>query len=237
VSLSSRLRRPLATLVLGAALLAPLQPLVTAQADTSPRPAASAKAHARPTQAALTAYGDSDSAGAVHLSGSLRWANGKVLGRPQPVELWGRSSTRWALVEKAVTDRRGDVELSVVPSAHTTYELRYAGSRSRSLSAVAAASRSPRVRVRAVAHVRLDAPARAHRGQTFVVTGRVTPAVAGRVVVLTGNGARFTTLRTRADGSYSGRVRLQMKTTLRVSVPRATSLDGATSAPRVVRVA
>jgi hypothetical protein len=237
-SFSVRLSRPLAAVVLGAALLAPLQPVVAAHADPSARPpASSAKTHARATQTALTAYGDSDSAGAVHLSGSLRWANGKVLGHREPVELWGRSGARWVLVRQAVTDRRGDVEVSVAPSAHTTYELRYAGSRSTSLTSAAASSRSPQVEVRALAHVRLDAPARAKRGQTFVVEGRVTPARAGRVVVLSGNGRTFTTLRTRADGTFSGRVRLQMKTTLRVSVPKAPDVDGAASTPRVVRVA
>jgi hypothetical protein len=238
VSLSSRLRRPLAAVVLGAALLAPVQLGATALADTSTtHRVAGGKQTARATQATLTAYGDTDSAGAVHLSGSVRWADGKVLGRQQHVQLWARSGTHWVLVQQAVTDRSGDVELSVVPVARTTYELHYAGSHSKSLRAVAGPSRSPRVEVLAVTHVRLDAPTRVHRGQTFVITGKVTPAGAGRVITLSGNGTRFTTLRTRADGSFSGRVRLQMKTTLRVGVAGSASLSGAASDPHVVRVA
>ena len=237
-SFSSRLSRPLAAVVLGAALLAPLQPVVAAHADPSARPpASSAKTHARATQTALTAYGDSDSAGAVHLSGSLRWANGKVLGHREPVELWGRSGARWVLVRQAVTDRRGDVELSVTPSAHTTYELRYAGSRSKSLTSAAASSRSPRVEVRAAR----PRPSR-----------RARPGPAGPDLRGEGPGhpragrPRRRPQRERQDvhhapdprrRTYSGRVRLQMKTTLRVSVPKASNLDGGASTPRVVRVA
>ncbi|MGI3781867.1 MAG: hypothetical protein ACRYG2_13930, partial [Janthinobacterium lividum] len=71
----------------------------------------------------------------------------------------------------------------------------------------------------------------------FVVTGKITPAGAGRVVSLSGNGKTFTTLRTRADGTFTGHVRLHMKTTLSVALPHAAGLDGATSGPHVVRVA
>jgi len=242
MSVSSRLHRPLAAVVLGAALLAPFHPTVSASAaPTAAHAAASTKPAGRATQATLTAYGDNDpdadTAGTIHLSGSLRWADGKVLGSKQHVELWGRTGTTWALVEKAVTDRHGDVELSVTPGVHTRYQLRYAGSHSSTLSSVAAPSTSPSVTVHAVAQVSLTTPTKVHRGETFVVTGRVTPAGAGRVVTLAGDGKTFTTLRTRVDGSFSGHVRLRMTTTLSVVLPDTTSLDGAVSGPHVVRVA
>jgi hypothetical protein len=239
VSVPSRLHRPLAAAVLAAALLAPLQPALSAFASPSTSHTAHpahAKVAVRATQATLTAYGDSDGSGTVHLSGSLRWANGKALGRAQHVELWGRTGTRWALVSKAVTDRHGDVELSVTPVAHTTYQLRYAGSRSATLSSPAGPSTSRSITVHAVAQITLKAPAKVRRGQTFVITGTVTPAGAGRRVTLSGNRRTFTTLTTRADGSFSGHVRLQMTTTLSVQLPDTATLDGAISGPRVVRV-
>ena len=233
----SCLRRPLVGLVLSAALLAPFQPAPASADSSAGRPTVSAKPTARATQTDLTAYGDADGSGALHLSGSLRWANGKVLGHRQHVELWARTGKTWVRVEKALTDTRGDVELSVAPGVHTTYQLRFAGSRSALLSSVARASRSADVQVRAVARVTLATPAKVKRDQTFVVTGKVTPARAGRVVSLTGNGKTFTTLRTRADGSFSGHVRLRMKTTLKVTLPHAAGLDGGASGPRLVRVA
>jgi hypothetical protein len=234
---SPRLRRRVAALVVGAALLAPLPPTVSASASPSAgHPAASAKPAGRATQSSLTAYGDPDASGATHLSGSLRWANGKVLGHQQHVELWAKSRTMWALIQKAVTDRRGDVELRVAPGAHTKYQLRYAGSRASRLASAARPSRSPSVTVRAVAHVTVRAPAKVHRGETFVVTGKVTPRGAGRVVTLAGNGKPFTPLTTRADGSFSGHVRLTMTTTLSIALPDTASLDGALSGPRTVRV-
>lgn len=237
MSATSRFRRPLAAAVLGAALLAPLQPAVPASASPSrPHPTETSRAASRPTQATLTAYGDTDSAGATFLSGSLRWANGKVLGQKQHVELWAKSGAAWTLVRKAVTDRHGDVELSVRPSVHTRYQLRYAGSRGSSLTPAAAPSVSPSVTVHAVAHVTLKAPATARRGETFVITGEVTPAGRGRVITLAGNGKTFTTLAVRADGSFSGHVRLRMTTTLSALLPDTATLDGAVSGPRTVRV-
>ena len=236
--ISSRLHRPLAAAALGAALLLPLQPLVTASAAPHAAHAtASVKPKVRATQATLTAYGDTDSAGTVHLTGSVRWANGKVLGHKQHVELWGKSGRTWTLVQKALTDKHGDVELGVVPTARTTYQLRYAGSRSSHLSAAAGPSVSPRVEVRAVARVTLAAPTRVKPRTTFVVTGKVSPAGAGRVVTLTGDTKTYATLRTRADGSFSAHVRLRQTTTLTVHVATGARLDGASSAPRVVRVA
>ncbi len=196
----------------------------------------SAKPTLRATQTTLTAYGDADADGRVHLSGSVRWRNGTLLGPTQHVELWGRTGSAWVLVRKAVTDRSGDVELAVSPRSHTAYQLRYAGSRSTALPAVAAASVSPSVAVRAISRVTLAAPARAGRGVTFAVTGAVSPAGAGRVVTLTGNGRTFTTLRTRADGTFSGHVRLRQTTRLSVSVAGTSALDGAASAARTVRV-
>ena len=125
----------------------------------------------------------------------------------------------------------------MAPSAHTTYQLRYAGSRSASLAAPAQASVSPDVQVRAVTHVTLRTPARVGRGATFVVTGTVSPTGAGRVVTLTGDGHTFTTLRTRADGTFSGHVRLQQTTKLAVSVAATRTSDSAGSTPQAVRVA
>ena len=237
VPLSSRLSRPLAAAALGATLLAPLQPALAASAAPSVAPsAAHARTATRATQTTLTAYGDADGSGTIHLTGSVRWSNGKVLGGRQQVELWGRTAGRWSLVRRAVTDRRGDVESGVTPTAHTTYQLRYAGSRSAALSKVAAPSASAGVTVHAVAHVILQTPATVRRGETFIITGRVTPAGARRVVTLAGDGKTFTTLTTRADGSFSGRVRLRMRTTLSVVLPDTATLDGAVSGPRVVRV-
>lgn len=234
---SSRLFRPLAAVALGAALLAPLQPVLVASATPSTTHASpAAKPKVRATQTSLTAYGDTDAAGRVHLSGSVRWGDGKLLRTKQAVELWGRTGGRWVLVEKAVTDKSGDVELAVAPRTHTTYQLRYAGSRSAALAAVARASTSSQVEVRALARVSLKAPAKVGRGTTFVVTGTVSPTGAGRVVTLTGDGRTFTTLRTRADGTFSGHVRLRQTTKLAVSVARTGGLDGAAAAPRVVRV-
>lgn len=233
----SRLHRPLTALVLGAALLAPVQPALSAFATPSAaHPVSSAKVASRATALALTAYGDSDPYGAIHLSGSLRWAGGKSLGHRQQVELWARTGARWALVQKAQTDRSGDVELRVTPVAHTTYQLRYAGSRSASLTSAAKRSVSRVLTVHATAHVTLEAPASARRGTTFAVSGKVTPAGAGRVVTLAGDGRTFTTLRTRADGTYAGHVRLQQTTTLTVALADSATLDGARSGPRVVRV-
>lgn len=233
----SRLHRPLTAVVLGAALLAPVQPALTAVASPSVgHPVASAKASMRATELALTAYGDSDPYGAIHLSGSLRWAGGKSLGHRQRVELWARTGTAWALVQRADTNRAGDVELRVTPVAHTTYQLRYAGSRSESLSSAARRSVSRDLTVHATAHVILEAPASARRGTTFAVSGKVTPAGAGRAVTLAGDGRTFTTLRTRADGTFSGHVRLQQTTTLTVALPDTATLDGTRSGPRVVRV-
>ena len=239
MSVPSRLHRPLAAAVVGAALLAPVQPAPPAFASPSTSHTAHAahtKVAVRATRASLTAYGDTDGSGTIYLSGSLRWANGTSLGRAQHVELWGRTGTRWALVRQAVTDRHGDVELSVTPVAHTTYRLRYPGSRSSTLSSSAGPSTSRTITVHAVARITLKAPATVHRGETFVITGTVTPAGAGRRVTLSGNRRTFTTLTTRADGSFSGHVRLQMTTTLSVQVPDTASLDGAVSGPRVVRV-
>lgn len=234
---SSRLSRPLAAVILGVALLAPLQPPAPASAaPLATHAPASAKPSARATQAELTAYGDADDSGTVHLSGSVRWANGKALGRRQHVELWARSGARWVLVQEAVTDRHGDVELRVTPRAHTRYRLRYDGSRSAGLASVAAPSASRVLKVRAVARVTLTTPAKVRRGRTFVVTGRVTPATTGRVVTLTGDGRTFTTLTTRADGSFRGRVRLRTTTTLSVVLPDTATLDGALSGPHAVRV-
>lgn len=235
----SRLFRPLAAVVLGAALLAPLQPTLSASAAPSAPPAthaAHARTTTRATQTTLTAYGDADGSGTVHLSGSVRWSNGKVLGHKQHVELWGRTGGRWSLVRKAVTDRHGDVEVGVTPTAHTRYQLRYPGSHSATLPSVAAPSKSPGVTVHAVARVTLEAPATVRRGETFMITGTVAPAGARRVVTLAGDGKTFTTLTTRADGTFSGRVRLQMRTTLSVVLPDTATLDGAVSGPRVVRV-
>ncbi|GAA3558775.1 hypothetical protein GCM10022197_12660 [Microlunatus spumicola] len=233
----SRLHRPLTALVLGAALLAPVQPALTAfAAPPVGHPVASARASVRATALTLTAYGDSDPYGAIHLSGSLRWAGGKSLGHRQQVELWARTGTRWALVKKAQTDRSGDVELRVTPTAHTTYQLRYAGSRSASLSSAARRSVSRNLAVHATAHLTLQAPVTARRGTTFAVSGKVTPGGAGRVVTLAGDGRTFTTLRTRADGTFSGHVRLQQTTTLTVVLADTATLDGARSGPRVVRV-
>lgn len=232
---SSRLSRPLAAVVLGAALLAPLQPTLVASATPAAH-AAHARTATRATQTTLTAYGDADGSGTVHLSGSVRWSDGKVLGHQQHVELWGRTGGRWSLVSRAVTDRHGDVEIGVTPSAHTRYQLRYTGSHSSTLTRVAAPSVSPGVRVRAVARVTLRAPGTVRRGETFVVTGTVSPAGARRVVTLSGNGRTFTTLTTRADGTFSGRVRLRMRTTLDVVLPGSATLDGGVSEARVVRV-
>jgi hypothetical protein len=236
VPFSFRLRRPLVGLVLSAVLLAPFQPAPASADPSAGHPAVGARPTPRATQTDLTAYGDADGSGAIHLSGSLRWANGRVLGHRQPVELWARTGRTWVPVDTVLTDPRGDVELSVVPGVHTTYELRFAGSRSAQLSSPAAASRSTDVQVRAVARVTLATPVKVRRGQTFVVTGKVTPARAGRVVSLTGNGKTFTTLRTRADGSFTGHVRLRMQTTLKVTLPHAPGLDGGASGPRLVRV-
>jgi hypothetical protein len=237
-SLPARLHRPLAAVVLGAALLVPLQAVAPAVAAPPPvRSASNPHAAERATQAALTAYGDVDSSGRIHLSGSLRWANGKVLGHAQHVELWARSGKAWTLVRHAVTDGRGDVELSVTPGSHTRYQLRYPGSRSTHLSSVAAPSASPSVTVHALGQVTLQAPAKARRGETFVVTGRVTPAGAGHVVMVAGDGHTYTTLRTRADGSFSAHVRLRMTTTLSAVLPATASLDGDVSGSRTVRVA
>ena len=240
VPVPSRLSRPLAAAVLGAALLAPLQPTLSASAAPSAAPTSTHATHARTatraTQTTLTAYGDADGSGTVHLSGSVRWSNGKVLGHQQHVELWGKTADRWSLVRRAVTDRHGDVEIGVTPTAHTKYQLRYAGSRSAALPKVAAPSVSAGVTVHAVAQVTLNAPATVRRGETFVITGRVTPAGPRRVVTLAGDGKTFTTLTTRTDGSFSGRVRLQMRTTLSVVLPDTATLDGDVSGPRVVRV-
>ena len=240
VPLSFRLSRPLAAAVLGAVLLAPLQPPLSASAAPTATPAEThatqARTATRATQTTLTAYGDADSSGTIHLTGSVRWSNGEVLGHKQHVELWGKTAGRWSIVRNAVTDRRGDVEIGVTPTAHTKYQLRYAGSHSATLSKVAAPSLSAGVTVHAVAHVTLNAPATVRRGQTFVVTGRVTPAGPRRVVTLAGDGRTFTTLTTRADGSFSGRVRLRQRTTLSVVLPDTATLDGAVSGPRVVRV-
>ena len=235
--LSLRLSRPLAAAVLGAALLAPLAPPASA-APTAPSGthATYARTATRATQTTLTAYGDADSSGTIHLSGSVRWSNGKVLGHKQHVELWGKTAGRWSLVRRAATDRHGDVEIGVTPTAHTKYQLRYAGSRSAALPKVAARSKSTGITVHAVAHVTLTTPATVRRGQTFVITGRVTPAGPRRVVTLAGDGKTFTTLTTRADGSFSVRVRLRQRTTLSVVLPDTATLDGAVSGPRVVRV-
>ena len=238
--LSLRLSRPLAAAVLGVALLAPLAPpLAASAAPTAPSGthATHARTAPRATQTTLTAYGDADSSGTIHLTGSVRWSNGKVLGHKQQVELWGKTAGRWSLVRKAVTDRHGDVEIGVTPTVHTKYQLRYAGSRSAALHKVAAPSASSGIKVHAVAHVTLNAPATVRRGQTFVITGRVTPAGPRRVVTLAGDGRTFTTLTTRADGSFSGRVRLRQRTTLSVVLPDTATLDGSVSGPRVVRVA
>lgn len=236
--ISSPLARPLAAVALGGALLLPLQPVLTASAapSTSHAPATT-RTKVRATQTTLTAYGDSDAAGRVHLTGSLRWADGKLLAPKQHVELWGRTGTTWVLVQKAVTDKRGEVELAVAPSAHTTYQLRYAGSNSPALTARAKASISPAVQVRAVAHVTLRTPARVGRGATFVITGTVSPTGAGRVVTLSGDGKTFTTLRTRADGTFSGHVRLRQTTKLAVAVAATRTSDSAGSTPQAVRVA
>ena len=237
-SVPARLHRPLAAVVLGAALLVPLQAVAPAVAAPPPaRSASNRHAAGRATQATLTAYGDVDSSGKIHLSGSLRWASGKLLGHSQHVELWARSGTTWTLVEKAVTDGRGDVELSVSRGTDTRYQLRYPGSHSAQLSSVAAPSASPSVMVHALGQVTLQAPSKARRGETFVVTGRVTPAGAGHVVMVAGDGHTYTTLRTRADGSFSAHVRLRMTTTLSAVLPATAGLDGAVSGPRTVRVA
>lgn len=226
-------RRPLVAAVLGAALLAPLQPIVSAAASPS---APHARPASRATQATLTAYGDADSSGATHLSGSVRWSDGRLLKHKQHVELWARHGSTWVLVEKALTDHSGDVELRVTPEEHTTYRLRYAGSHSSRLSSVAAPTVSPSIRVHAVAHVTLAAPAEVGSGHTFVVTGTVSPSGKGRSVTLTGNGKRFTTLAVRADGSFSGHVRLKRTTDLSVALGGTASVDGAASDPRTVRV-
>jgi len=234
VPVPSRLHRPLVAAVLGAALLVPLSP--AASASPAARPAAAATKAVRATQTTLTAYGDADGSGRIHLSGSVRWATGARTGHQEAVELWGRSGTRWVLVRRATTDKHGEVELDVVPGAHTTYRLHYVGTRAAARSTSAAASTSASVKVRAVGHVTLATPAKARRGVTFVVTGTVVPGGAGHVVTLTGDGRTFTTLRTRADGSFSGHVRLQRTTTLSVVLPDTATVDGAVSGPHAVRV-
>jgi len=245
-----RALRPLAAAVLGAALLVPLAPALPASAapapaapHTSAKPATkptkptkpAAKPAERATRATLSAYGDVDGSGRVHLTGSLSWSNGKALRHQQKVELWGRTGTTWSLVRRTTTDRAGDVELSVTPTANTTYQLRYAGSRSSSLSSPAKAAKSRTLTVHAVSRVALTSPAKAKRGERFVIKGTVNPGGSRRVIVL-GNGQTVTTLTTRADGTFTGHVRLQMTTTLSVVLPGSTNLDGTVSGPRRVRV-
>ena len=236
-----RALRPLTAAVLGAALLVPLSPTVPAAAAPSAphaapsKPAKPAVKPGRATRATLAAYGDADGSGRVHLTGSVRWSNGKGLGHKQQVELWGRVGTRWSLVRRATTDRSGEVELSVRPTANTTYQLRFAGSRSSVLSSPAKASTSRTLTVHAVARVALTAPATAKRGERFGITGTVAPGGSRRVTVL-GNGQTFTTLTTRPDGSFSGHVRLRMTTTLTVVLPGSATLDETVSGPRRVRV-
>ncbi len=239
-----RALRSLATAALGAALLVPLAPSLPASAappapHVAPsKPVTSSKPAVKPdraTRATLAAYGDADGSGRVHLTGSVRWSNGKGLGHKQQVELWGRVGTRWSLVRRATTDRSGEVELSVRPKANTTYQLRFAGSRSGVLSSPAKASKSRSLTVHAVARVALTAPATAKRGERFGITGTVAPGGSRRVTVL-GNGQTFTTLTTRPDGSFSGHVRLRMTTTLTVVLPGSPTLDETVSGPRRVRV-
>lgn len=239
-----RALRPLTAAVLGAALLVPLAHALPASAapsaphTTSAKPTTmpAAKPGERATRATLSAYGDVDGSGRVHLTGSLSWSNGKALRHKQKVELWGRTGTRWSLVRRATTDRAGDVELSVRPTANTTYQLRFSGSRSSTLSSPARASKSRTLTVHAVSRVALTSPAKAKKGERFAISGTVDPGGSRRVIVL-GNGQTFTTLTTRADGTFTGHVRLQMTTTLSVVLPGSTNLDGTVSGPRRVRVA
>lgn len=230
-----RLRRSLTAVLVGAALLVPVAPVVPASAAPSTHAAAARRTAERATRVSLAAYGDADGSGRVHLTGALTWSNGRSLGHQQQVELWGRTGTRWSLVRRARTDRAGDVELSVRPEANTTYRLRYAGSRSRALSSPARASTSPTLTVHALARVTLEAPATVKRGERFVIRGTVLPAGVRRVTVLGGR-TTFTTLTTRPDGTFSGHVRLQTTTTLSVVLPGTSTLDEAVSGPRRVRV-
>lgn len=241
----SRTRRRAAALLVGAALTAPLAPTSPATAAPSvhhasvPSAAPATARPQRPTRLDLAAYGDADASGAVHLSGWLRWSGGKPLGRPQRLELWARTGSRWARARTVTTDRAGEVEVRVRPDVRTTYQLRYAGLPA-TASRPAAPSRSRTLVVRAVARVTLQAPASARRGETFVVRGSVTgsvlPGGSRSHVVLTGNGATFTTLAVRADGTFSGHVRLRMTTTLAVRARSAAGVDGPRAAPRTVRV-
>lgn len=240
----SRVRHTAAVLLggalLGAALLAPLTPPAPASAaPASPRTAPAASAAApRPTRLSLSAYGDPDASGAVHLSGWLSLPGGKLLGRPGRVELWARTGAGWTRLRTVTTDRAGDLEVRVRPSVTTTYQLRYAGARATGTARALAPTRSRTLAVRAVApaaRVTLSTPATARRGQTFVVTGTVAPAGARRVT-LTGDGATFTVLTSRADGSFSGHVRLRQSTRLAVRVDAAAGRPAATSGPRTVRV-
>ena len=236
----SRVRHAAAAVLLGGALLAPLAPsapatAAPATAHVTRTPAASAAAP-RPTRLSLAAYGDPDASGAVHLSGWLRLASGKTLGRPGRVELWASTGARWSRVRTVTTDRAGDVEVRVRPAVATTYQLRHPGARATATARATAPSRSRTLAVRAVARVTLAAPATVTRGQTFVVAGRVSPAGTRRVT-LTGDGATYAVLTSRTDGSFSAHVRLRQTTRLAVRVDAVPGLPAVTSEPRTVRVA
>lgn len=215
------LTRPAAVVLLSAALLAPLPFLSTPTASAAPQVAS--RQLTRTTHLTLSTYGKPNRTVLVYVT--LLNAYNSSLRHHQKVSLWAKEDGEWTKVDEETTRKNGTAEFSVKPEKGVSYQVRYAGSET--LHTFSSKSRS--VTLFSKEKVTLSAPESAVAQRTFAISGRVAGAPAGRAVNITGDGVSLFTVYTKADGSYSGHVRLRRTTKLRAVTPTASSLVSSSS--------
>ena len=164
----------------------------------------------------------------------LTTASGSTLGG-QPVRLLVRphGSGAWAVFRSATTDRTGVARFSLVVSRNTDLRVAYTGSRQLRASSSTVSTLYTR---RAVSVT--SSYTTVHRGTTVRLTGRVSPASTGKVLVQRLVAGTWRTLTTAAlsNGAYRASYRLTRAGAYTVRIVRLADATTATSTSRVLRL-